>query len=170
MTIFLLGISPDEEVIIVYLKQILSMNKFLMLLILSLFTVSSCRSDVDYIIKTQYTYTNSTSSRIALIFYDPSGMVIRAIVINPQQSKVENLSDDGPKTGIVKPFANTNGVIAQVLVKFDDVNKCLTYSNNQGLLNYEQYDNYNPSMLNNSENSLVFDIGTEELNSAQDCN
>lgn len=146
------------------------MNKFLTCLVLSLFALSACRSDIEYITKTHYTYINSTSSRVALILYDPSDTIIRAIVINPQQSKVENLSDDGPKTGIVKPFASNNAVVAKVLVKFDDVNKCLTYTNNQGLLSYENYDNYNPSMLNNSENSLVFDIGTEELNSAQDCN
>lgn len=146
------------------------MNKFLTFLVLSLFALSSCRSDVDYIIKTRYTYTNSTASRIDLILYDPSNTVLRTIVINPQQSQVENVTSDGPQTGIVKPFANSNAIVAKVVLKFESVNKCITYINKQGLLSYENYDNYNPSMLNNSENSLVFDIGTEELNSAQNCN
>lgn len=144
--------------------------KKLLFILIPLFITVSCDSRVDYLITTEYLYKNSTASKVNMALYDENSILIKTIAINSQQTEMESFTSDGPENGIIRPFFNNSAVVAKVILKFESTNKCITYINNQGLLDYKNYDNYDDSMVDKNENTLYFDIGSEEENSSVNCN
>ncbi|MCU7617060.1 hypothetical protein NZ698_07610 [Chryseobacterium sp. PBS4-4] len=134
------------------------------------FMLFSCDQQVEYFITTEYQYSNSTASKVSLILYDQSNQIIEVIEIEPQQSHTDYLEAEGFEKGIVPPFSYSYGKTLRVVLKFESSNTCITYTNNQEILDYTRYDNYMPAMLSGNHNTLVFDIGSVEEAMAINCN
>ena len=126
--------------------------------------------DKEYILKTNFVYKNQTKDNVNIVLYNQEGEKFYTYLIEPSKEITVVITSDGPKTGVNTPFWLGYGKIAaKVVVKFDASNKCLTYIENEGILDYKSYDNYDKSMRDKSNNTLIYNIDDEELNIATLC-
>lgn len=139
-----------------------------------LFIFSSCDSGnrIDYNLKTNFIYKNTVSENIEIILFDKNGINFKSYLIEPSKEIIVSLTQEGSKTGLGQPFALENDiryVAKKVIIKFIVSNKCLPFSEMEGMLNVKKYDNFSESMYNSSNNTLIYNIDSVELNNATTC-
>lgn len=126
----------------------------------------------EYVLKTNFVYKNQTKENISIVLYNQESEKFHTYLIEPNKEITVVITSEGPKTGVNTPFFLTNDytkVATKVVVKFDASNKCLTYLENEGILDYKSYDNYDKSIRDKSNNTLIYNIDDEELNIATLC-
>jgi hypothetical protein len=143
-------------------------------LIIAFFLIifSSCDTQTDYNFKTNFIYKNLTSETIDIILYDKDGGSFNNYLIEPNKEISVLINSDGPKTGIGQPFRMRNDsryIATKVILKFTLSNKCLNHLEGTGVLNVRAYDNFSESMYNTSNNTLIYNIDSEELDLAKPC-
>ena len=133
-----------------------------------LFFTNSCdKGEVDYILTTNFVYKNLTSQPVELKLYDNINKNFKNYSIPVDSEITISLKQEGGKTGIGQPFAYTNeGVATKVIILFTTSNKCLA---NSKILSVKDYDNFSESMYNTSNNTLIYNIDSVELNNATTC-
>ena len=158
-----------------HMKTSLKTLEFYFLLIgLIVFTLSACddNSQISYNLKTNFIYKNLTSENLELILYDEENTKFQTYSIPPNKEIEVVISGDGPKTGISTPFrmrSDSRYIAKKVIVKFIVSKKCLSFSEMEGMLNVKKYDNFSESMYNTSNNTLIYNIDSEELDLATPC-
>lgn len=142
---------------------------WILFLTIGLISSNSCGDRVDYVLKTEYIYNNKTSQNIVIKLIDNQDLVYKSYTVNPNSSLTLLFESEG--TGILPAFwlDNGNSKPTKIKVLFENDNKCITYSNNLGILDYKNYDNYNVSMNNNHKNTLIFEFDSSELSTATTC-
>lgn len=136
------------------------------------FILSSCDGgEIEYNLKTTFIYKNLTSENIEIILFNQEGVNFNQFIIKPNEDTKIIISGDGPKTGINKPFwmNSSSNIATKVIVKFLSTNKCLTFLEGEGLLNEKLYDNFSESMYNTSNNTLIYNIDSKELDLSTTC-
>jgi hypothetical protein len=158
-----------------HMKTSLKTLEFYLILIgMIIFTVSACDdiSQISYNLKTNFIYKNLTSEDLELILYDQENTKFQTYSIPPNKEIKVVISGDGPKTGISTPFnmrSDSRYIAKKVVVKFTTSNKCLSFSEMEGMLDVKKYDNFSESMYNTSNNTLIYNIDQTELNLAISC-
>ena len=128
---------------------------------------NSCTTQKDGTIETNYLYKNLTSENVIIKFYDENGYLSdRDVIIAPNLDWKIQKTDIGPSNGIIPPYS----VINKIVIYFPVSNKCVTYNTGSKIFDYHLYDNYEPSMNNNSNNTLIFNIDQEEITMSTTCN
>lgn len=142
---------------------------WILFLTIGLISNNCCGDRVDFVLKTEYIYNNKTTQNIVIKLINSQDLVYKSYTINPNSSL--NLLFESEGTGILPAFwiDNGNSKPTKIKVLFETDNKCITYQNNGGILNYKNYDNYNDSMNNNHKNTLLFDFDSSELSTATTC-
>lgn len=134
--------------------------------------VSSCTtSPPEYFITTTYVYKNLTSEAITISLFNEDNTLINKYLIEPNKEETISIND-AQKTGIGQPFRfrdNKTGTTTKIIVEFESTNKCLTFLGGEGMLNVKSYDNFSESMYNTSNNTLIYNIDSEELDLATPC-
>ena len=138
------------------------------------FTLLSCDGghQIDYNLKTNFIYKNLTSEDLEIILYDKENTKFQTYSIAPSKQVEVVISGEGPKTGINPPFWIRNDsryIATKVTIKFITSNKCLSFSTGEGLLSEKLYDNFSETMYNTSNNILIYNIDSVELNNATNC-
>lgn len=139
-----------------------------------LIILSSCDSghSVEYNLKTNFIYKNLTSETVDIILYDKDGASFNHYPIESNKEVKIVIERDGAKTGIGQPFRMENDsryIATKVTIKFITSNKCLSFSSGEGLLNEKLYDNFSETMYNTSNNTLIYNIDSVELNNSTTC-
>lgn len=137
-------------------------------------TFSSCDGghQIDYNLTTNFIYKNLTSENVEIILFDDKGVNFKNYIIEPNQELKLKENLEGARNGLVPPFIGGNGLnfkANQLKLKFLVTNKCVLFSRDEGMLNVLSYDNYSVSMNNNSNNTLIYNIDSVELNNATNC-
>lgn len=138
------------------------------------FIFSSCDGghQIDYNLKTTFVYKNSVSENIEIILFDKNDIIFKSYLIEPSKETIVSLTQEGGKTGLGQPFAFENDiryVAKKIVVKFITSNKCLSFSEMEGMLNVKKYDSFSESMYNTSNNTLIYNIDSQELDLATPC-
>jgi hypothetical protein len=138
------------------------------------FTLLSCDGghQIDYNLKTNFIYKNLTSEDLEIILYDKENTKFQTYSIESNKEIKILIERDGEKTGIGQPFRMENDsryIATKVTIKFITSNKCLSFSTGEGLLNEKLYDNFSETMYNTSNNTLIYNIDSVELNNATNC-
>ncbi len=131
--------------------------------ILSFLTACNDDEQVDGTVYTTYQYYNKTNQSVLFKTYNNMELMNNEI-IEPQgylELKDSILIASGP--GIVAPFQS----IDEIIIEFEDAQKCL--SNYQKLWNFKEYDNFNENMFHMENNTLIYNIDSEELEKAIAC-
>jgi hypothetical protein len=135
--------------------------------------ISSCDSGhtIEYNLKTDFIYKNLTSENIEIILLNEQGADFNHYTIKPNEETKIIISGDGPKTGINKPFSmnSSTNIATKVILKFLVTNKCLTFLEGEGILDVKSYDNFSESMYKKSNNTLIYNIDSGELDLATTC-
>ena len=115
-------------------------------------------------ITTHFSYKNLTIHTVEINLFNSSDENFKNYTINSGEDISISYSYYGVKTGIGEPFKNSK----KIILKFIEINKCV--ENFPKLKEVKQYDNFSESMYDNSINNLIYNIDSEELNQAIDCN
>ena len=135
---------------------------------------SSCDSGnkVDYNLTTNFIYKNLTTENVEIILFDKNSVSFKTYLIKSNEEISFSLKQEGDKTGLGQPFAfenDTRSIAKKVVIKFIVSNKCLSFSEAEGVLDVRKYDNFSESMYNTSNNTLIYNIDSVELNNATTC-
>lgn len=153
------------------LQKTIWINYLIIGIIFSSLLLNSCDTITEYNLKTTFVYKNLTSEDIEIILFNEEGVDFNHYIIKTNEDTKIIISGDGPKTGINKPFwiNNSSKIATKVVVKFLVANKCLTFIEGQGMLDVKSYDNFSESMYNTSNNTLIYNIDSKELDLAAPC-
>ncbi|MBG6112190.1 hypothetical protein H4V97_002826 [Flavobacterium sp. CG_23.5] len=147
--------------------------KYIAIGILTLIFIScDSGSRIDYNLKTNFIYKNLTPDSVEIILYDKNGASFKNYIIEPSKEISFSLTQEGDKTGLGQPFAfenDTRFIAKKVVIKFITSNKCLSFSEGEGVLDIKKYDNFSESMYSTSNNTLIYNIDSVELNNATNC-
>lgn len=126
---------------------------------------TSCRDEQQKALITNFEYQNKSAGPVELRLISEQGNEVHPIAKNgsfklARIEKAEHLGD----TGLLHPFPG----YTKVIIAFPDLNKCT--ANYDKILDVKRYDNFNETMYNNSENTVLYLIDEEELNAATNCN
>jgi len=137
-------------------------------------TLLSCDggNQIDYNLKTNFVYKNTVSENIEIILFDENNVSFKSYLIEPSKEIIVSLTQEGGKTGLGQPFAfenNAKNIAKKVVVKFIVSNKCLSFSEMEGMLNVKKYDSFSEIMYNTSNNTLIYNIDQTELDLAIPC-
>lgn len=136
-------------------------------LVISTLNTSCDKGEVDYLSTTNFVYKNLTSEPVELKLYDNTNTNFKNYSIGIGSEITISLKQDGGKTGIGQPFGFPNeGVATKVVIIFKSSNKCLA---NSKILSVKDYDNFSESMYNTSNNTLIYNIDSEELDLSTTC-
>jgi hypothetical protein len=138
------------------------------------FIFSSCDSGnrIDYNLKTNFIYKNIISENVEIILFDENNNIFNNYLIKPNEEISISLTQEGGKSGLGQPFAFENDIryiAKKVVIKFITSNKCLSFSENEGVLDVKKYDNFSETMYNTSNNTLIYNIDSVELNNSTTC-
>jgi len=138
------------------------------------FIFSSCDGghQIDYNLKTTFIYKNIVSENIEIILFDENNNSFNNYLIKPNEEIKVTINRDGAKTGIGQPFRmrdDSRYIATKVTIRFITSNKCLSFSLGEGLLNEKLYDNFSESMYNTSNNTLIYNIDSKELDLSTTC-
>lgn len=132
----------------------------------------SCDVIKEYNLKTNFIYKNKVSENIEIILLDENNVSFNNYIIEPNKELNVLIERDGAQTGIGQPFRLRNDsryIAKKVIIKFIVSNKCLSFSEAEGVLDVRKYDNFSESMYNTSNNTLIYNIDSVELNNATTC-
>jgi hypothetical protein len=132
-------------------------------------TFSSCDGghQIDYNLTTTFRYINLTDESVELQLFNNTNTNFKNYSI-PVGSEISiSLKQDGGKTGLGTPFGFKDNYASTVTIKFNLSNKCL--ANYPNIKNVKGYDNFSESMYNTSNNTLIYNIDSEEMNLATPC-
>ena len=154
--------------------KILQKSIWLHCLIIGISTmlISSCTTHPpEYFITTTFIYKNLTSETITITLFNKDNTLINKYIIESNKEATISIND-AQKTGIGQPFRfreNKTGTATKAILKFESTNKCLTFLEGEGMLDVKSYDNFTESMYNTSNNTLIYNIDSEELDLSTTC-
>jgi len=142
-------------------------------LIMIILIISCSKGDVEYKNTTNFIYKNNSVESIMLQLFNSNNNNFKNYIVEPQKELIISTTLEGSPNGLNQPFAfnsNSNNVAIKVILKFNNSDKCKTYTEGEGVLFLKAYDNFSLDMYNSTNNTLIYIIDNQELNEAITCN
>lgn len=131
------------------------------------FFLKSCDTQTSYVSTTNFIYKNLTNEFVELQLFNNTNVNFKNYSIPAGSEIYISLKQDGGKTGVGTPFGFNDNYASTVIIKFNVSNKCLI--NYIKIKDVRAYDNFSESMYNTSNNTLIYNIDSEELDLATPC-
>lgn len=144
---------------------------YLIIGISTLFVFSCTTHPPEYFITTTFVYKNLTSEAVNISIFNEYNTLLNTYSIESNKEEIISIND-AQKTGLGQPFRfrdNKTGTTTKIIIKFLVTNKCLTFVEGKGMLDIKAYDNFSETMYNTSNNTLIYNIDSVELNNATNC-
>ena len=133
------------------------------ILVISFFIFSCGDTTDEGNLNTYFVYKNLTSENVEINLYDEQNVNYKNYSILPNGEITISSVSYGTKNGIGEPFEG----VEKIILRFTTSNKCI--ENYFKLKDVKLYDNFSENMYNSSENTLIYNIDSEEYNQAEDC-
>ena len=129
--------------------------------------LNSCGDPTDdRLSSTHFNYVNQTEEPLELKMYNNLNVNFRNYSIPAGSTISIEIITEG-SIGVAGPFQFNDGYAEKVVIRFETSNKCLI--NYPKIKNESTYDNFTKSMYNTSNNTLIYNIDSEELDLATPC-